>query len=180
MCGPTSIISIAAIKIRGNRILTSERFEVTVRPDADMRVRRGSRFIACVKPMLHRARLSGRCCPVCFISSVGVHWSDITSISTLQCSTNTSSLTLRSSYPTDVSRISKLYYERKYGDAPANTVVDLSFASMLKDLGIPPLDQHDAFNDALMTAMMYVALRDMKERDVRIARPRAGGAILIR
>jgi DNA polymerase-3 subunit epsilon len=73
--------------------------------------------------------------------------------------------------------VSKLYYERKYGDAPANTVVDLSFASMLKDLGIPPLAQHDAFNDALMTAMMYVALRDMKERDVRIARPRAGGAI---
>jgi len=28
-----------------------------------------------------------------------------------------------------------------------------------------------------MTAMMYVALRDMKERDVRIARPRDGGVI---
>ena len=43
-----------------------------------------------------------------------------------------------------------------------NTIVDLSFAAMLKDLGIPPLAQHDAFNDALMTAMMYVALRDLK------------------
>ena len=31
------IITIAAIKIRGNRILTSERFEATVRPDAGMR-----------------------------------------------------------------------------------------------------------------------------------------------
>src|SRR6201993_5420710 len=31
------IISIAAIKIRGNRILTSERFEAIVRPDASMR-----------------------------------------------------------------------------------------------------------------------------------------------
>src|SRR4029434_9189335 len=41
--------------------------------------------------------------------------------------------------------VSKLYYERKYGDAPANTVVDLSFAAMLKDLGIPLLAQHDAF-----------------------------------
>src|ERR1700751_3141144 len=27
--------------------------------------------------------------------------------------------------------VSKLYYERKYGDAPANTVVDLSFAACL-------------------------------------------------
>ena len=76
--------------------------------------------------------------------------------------------------------VSKLYYERKYGDAPANTVVDLSFAAMLKDLGIPPLAQHDAFNDALMTAMMYLVLRDLKERGVRIARPRNSGAISIR
>src|SRR5258708_4526803 len=30
------IITIAAIKIRGNRILTSERFEAVVRPEADM------------------------------------------------------------------------------------------------------------------------------------------------
>jgi DNA polymerase III subunit epsilon len=73
--------------------------------------------------------------------------------------------------------VSKLYYERKYGDAPANTVIDLSFAAILKDLGIPPLAQHDAFNDALMTAMMYVVLRDLKERGVRIARRRTGAAV---
>ena len=73
--------------------------------------------------------------------------------------------------------VSKLYYDRKYGDAPANTVVDLSFAAMLKDLGIPLLAQHDAFNDALMTAMMYVALRDLKERGVRIARARSHAAV---
>jgi DNA polymerase-3 subunit epsilon len=39
------------------------------------------------------------------------------------------------------------------------------------------LAQHDAFNDALMTAMMYLVLRDLKERGVRIARPRNSGAI---
>ena len=60
--------------------------------------------------------------------------------------------------------VSKLYYERKYGDAPPNTSIDLSFAAILRDLNIPRSPQHDAFNDALMTAMMYVALRDMKER----------------
>ena len=68
--------------------------------------------------------------------------------------------------------VSKLYYERKYGDAPPNTSIDLSFAAILKDLNIPPLAEHDAFNDALMTAMMYVALRDMKERGIRIPRLR--------
>jgi DNA polymerase III subunit epsilon len=73
--------------------------------------------------------------------------------------------------------VSKLYYERKYGDAPPNTTIDLSFATILKDLGIPLLAQHDAFNDALMSAMMYVTLRDLKDRGVRIARPRTRDAI---
>ncbi len=68
--------------------------------------------------------------------------------------------------------VSKLYYDRKYGDAPPNTRIDLSFASMLKDINIPALAEHDAFNDALMTAMMYVALRDMKQRGIRIPRLR--------
>ena len=35
------------------------------------------------------------------------------------------------------------------------------------------LDQHDAFSDALMTAMMYLRLEDMKTRNVRVARARA-------
>jgi len=170
------IISIAAIKIRGNRILTSERFEATVRPDAGMRAEgikvhrlrqtdvAQSPFIRKVLPgLLHF--IGGR--PL-----VGYYVDfDIAMLDKYVLPY------IEIELPNRRIEISKLYYERKYGDAPANTVVDLSFASMLKDLGIPPLAQHDAFNDALMTAMMYVALRDMKERDVRIARPRAGGAI---
>jgi hypothetical protein len=58
------------------------------------------------------------------------------------------------------------------GDAAPNTSIDLSFAAILRDLNIPPLAQHDGFNDTLMTAMMYVALRDIKERGVRIPRSR--------
>ena len=74
--------------------------------------------------------------------------------------------------PNKLIEVSKLYYERKYGDAPPGTTIDLSFASILRDLDIPVLDQHDAFNDALMTAMMYVQLRDMRQRGVRIPRQR--------
>jgi DNA polymerase-3 subunit epsilon len=37
---------------------------------------------------------------------------------------------------------------------------------------LPILDQHDAFSDALMTAMMFVALRDLKDRNIRILRER--------
>ena len=60
--------------------------------------------------------------------------------------------------------MSALYHERKYGDAPPGTQIDLSFAAIMQDLGLPQLAEHDAFNDALMTAMMYVALRDLKQR----------------
>jgi DNA polymerase-3 subunit epsilon len=69
--------------------------------------------------------------------------------------------------------VSGLYYERKYGDAPPGTHVNLRFAAILADLGLPILDQHDAFSDALMTAMMYLALTDLKDRNIRIPRPRA-------
>ena len=45
--------------------------------------------------------------------------------------------------------------------------------SILSDLGLPTLDQHDAYSDALMTAMMYLTLEDLKARDIRIPRQRA-------
>ena len=42
------IITIAAIKVRGNRILTSERFEAFARPDASWTPKR-SRCTGCAK-----------------------------------------------------------------------------------------------------------------------------------
>ena len=170
------IIAIAAIKIRGNRILTSERFEAVLRPDALMQaesikvhrqrqidVAQGSLIWKALPRFLHF--IGGR--PL-----VGYYVDfDIAMLDKYI-------LTLIGiELPNPRIEVSKLYYERKYGDAPPNTTIDLSFAAILKDLGIPLLAQHDAFNDALMSAMMYVTLRDLKDRGVRIARPRTRGAI---
>jgi DNA polymerase III subunit epsilon len=69
--------------------------------------------------------------------------------------------------------VSEMYYNRKYGNAPPGTTVDLRFVSILKDLGLPNLGQHDALSDALMTAMIYIMLRDMKKRGVYIPRDRS-------
>jgi DNA polymerase III subunit epsilon len=170
------IITIAAIKIRGNRILTSERYEAIVRPDAGMRaeeikVHRLRQADVAQSPLIEKVLpsmlnfLGGRPLVGYYIDF------DIAMLDKYILPQFAIEL------PNRRIEVSKLYYERKYGDAPANTIVDLSFTAMLKDLGIPPLEQHDAFNDALMTAMMYVVLRDLKERDVRIARPRSRGAI---
>ena len=170
------VITIAAIKIRGNRILTSERFEAVLRPDAIMQaeaikvhrqrpidVAQGSLIWKALPRFLHF--IGGR--PL-----VGYYVDfDIAML-------NKSILILIGiELPNPRIEVSKLYYERKYGDAPPNTTIDLSFAAILEDLGIPRLAQHDAFNDALMSAMMYVALRDLKDRGVRIARPRTRGTI---
>ena len=66
--------------------------------------------------------------------------------------------------PNPAIEVSELYYERRYSHAPPGAQVNLSFAAILADLGLPMLDQHDAYADALMTAMIYVTLRDLKAR----------------
>ena len=77
--------------------------------------------------------------------------------------------------PNPLIEVSKLYYDRKYDNAPPGTHVDLSFVNILEDLKLPVLEQHDAYADALMTAMMYLGLKDLVARGVRIPRPRHKG-----
>jgi len=170
------IISIAAIKIRGNQILTSERFEVIVRPDASMQAE---------EIKLHRLLQADvvQSPPIRKVLSSFLHFVGGRPLVGYYIDFDVAMLDkyilhhIGIELPNRRIEVSKLYYERKYGDAPTNTTIDLSFAAILKDLGIPPLAQHDAFNDALMSAMMYLALRDLKQRGVRIARPRTCAAI---
>jgi DNA polymerase-3 subunit epsilon len=77
---------------------------------------------------------------------------------------------LRIELPNARLEVSGLYYERKYSDAPPGTHVDLTFQAILADLKLPSLDQHDAYADALMTAMIYLGLKDLKARGRKIAR----------
>lgn len=167
------IVTIAAVKIRGNRILASEKFEAVARPDAKMsaeaikvhRLREtdveGGKLIFKILPeFLHFVR--GR--PL-----VGYYLEfDVAMVDKYLLQLKGIEL------PNPMIEVSQMYYERKYGDAPPGTTIDLSFRAILSDLGIPLIDQHDALNDAMMTAMIYVTLRDMKERGVRIPRPRDG------
>ena len=65
-----------------------------------------------------------------------------------------------------------MYYKLKYAGAPPGVQIDLSFKAMLGDLHMPMLEQHDAYADAVMTAMAYLQLRDMLARGARIPRLR--------
>jgi DNA polymerase-3 subunit epsilon len=167
------IVTIAAVPIHGRRILASRRFEATVRPSARMKAEAikthrlregdvaGGRRVEDVLPELLR-----------FIGSrplVGYYVEfDVAMIN------KTVRRLFGIELPNARIEVSRLYYERKYGDAPPGAKFELRFAAILADLGLPALDQHDALSDAVMTAMMYVCLIDLKQRGVRIARPRAG------
>jgi DNA polymerase-3 subunit epsilon len=166
------IVSVAAVPIRGSRILMSRRFEAIVRPSARMnaeaikthRLREGD--VACgrrIEDVL--PELLG------FIGSrplVGYYLEfDIAMINRL------TRRRLGIELPNARIEVSGLYYERKYGDAPPGAEVDLRFAAIVADLDLPALNQHNASSDALMAAMMYVCLKDLKQRGVRISRNRA-------
>lgn len=163
------IISISAIRIAGNRILTSQTFNAFVRPDAEMRPdairvhQLRAVDVADARPMREVLPeflefLGGR--PL-----VG-YWIDYDAAMLDRY--------VKAFYgfhlPNRRIEVSGLYYDRKYGDAPQGTQIDLSFASITRDLGLRTLALHDAFNDALSAGEMYVQLLDMKARNVRIAR----------
>jgi DNA polymerase III subunit epsilon len=168
------IVTLAAITIRGARILASERFEATLRPAARLkaeaikvhRLREADlatgRAIEDVLPDLLRF-IGGR--PL-----VGYY----VDFDVAMLNKHVRRL-LGVRLPNARIEISALYYERKYAGAPPEAQIDLSFASLLADLNLPLLDQHDAYSDALATAMAYLKLRDLRERGVRIPRQRFRG-----
>jgi DNA polymerase-3 subunit epsilon len=166
------IVSIAAIRLRDDRILTSERFVATIEPAAQMKPAaikvhqlrevdvKGARAMADVLPQLLR-----------FIGSrplVGYHLE----FDVAMLDKHVRSL-LGIKLPNRRIETSELYYGRKYRDAPPGTRIDLSFAAMMRDLKLPLTNQHDAYSDALMTAIAFIMLRDLKARGVRIPRERS-------
>jgi DNA polymerase-3 subunit epsilon len=166
------VVAVAAVRIQGNRILLSERYEAVVRPEtmpavAAIKVHRlrerdleHGRPIREVLPELLRF-IAGR--PIVgYYIDFDIRMLDKHILRQIE-----------TKLPNPQIEISRLYYDRKYGNAPPGTVLDLSFAAILADLGIPPLEQHDALNDALMSAMMSLQLRDLQARGIRIPRPRS-------
>lgn len=61
--------------------------------------------------------------------------------------------------------VSGMYYEhamQKYKRSCIEPNIDLTFDTILKKLNIPNLGQHDAFSDALMTALIFVKLKNLQ------------------
>ena len=69
--------------------------------------------------------------------------------------------------PQPAIEVSSLYYDYKFRQLPAyqqqaNAPIDLRFATLMGDLGLPVRDAHDAVNDAVMAALAFIKLRHLQ------------------
>lgn len=156
------IISLSAIKIRGQQILTSQSLNLRFKQQADINPQsivvhqiRNMDLQQAYEPQLAIKKF------VEFIGSrplVGYYLEfDVAMVNQLI------KPWLGIHLPNRHIDISQLYHKLYYQDwlQPDHQVFDLSFKTMLEKLNVPLLGQHDAFNDALMTAMIYVKLQTL-------------------
>ena len=62
--------------------------------------------------------------------------------------------------PNKTLEVSEIYHDYKIEIIPQGHI-DLRFNSIMEELEIPSLGKHDAFNDALMTAMIFIKLKNI-------------------
>ncbi len=64
--------------------------------------------------------------------------------------------------PNKREEVSAIYFDKKIARIPQGNI-DLRFDTILEDLNLPRLQAHDALNDAIMTAMMYLKLQHTRK-----------------
>ena len=160
------IISIGAVRIVGERILTSEALSLLVKPtraiSADsVRVHRlreqdvaqGLEPEEAMRRLLH------------FVGArplVGYYLEfDVAMIN------RTLKRTLGLTLPQEKIEVSRLYYDHVFQQLPPhkqqeNTEIDLRFATIMDALGLPTREAHDALNDAVMAALAFIKLRVLR------------------
>jgi len=159
------IVSVAAVRIAGSRLLTSQRLELLVRPerklnresvrvhqlreqdvaqglDPEQAMRRLLAFIG-ARPLVGYylefdvAMLNREIWPL-----LGVR------------------------LPQPMIEVSSMYYDWKNRQLPPHErggTIDLRFATMMKALDLPVRDAHDALNDAVMAGLAFVKLRALAQ-----------------
>ena len=160
------IIAIGAVRIAGNRILTSQRLELLVRPSRTLppesiRVHRlrqqdvahGLEPVDAMHQLLH------------FIGPrplVGYYLAfDVAMIN--RCLKATLGIAL----PQEKIEISALYYDWRFRQLPPyqqhdQADIDLRFATIMKELNLPTREAHNALNDAVMAALAFIKLRQLR------------------
>lgn len=151
------IISIGAVIIKGNKIVTSNMFERFVKPKK--KLQEDSIKIHQIRECdLENAReIDDVICEFLdFIGNrplVGYYLEfDVSMINKYL------KPKLGIKLPNRQIEVSAIYYDKKIGAIPQGNV-DLRFNSIMKDLKLPQMSKHDAVNDAIMTSMIFLKLQ---------------------
>ena len=156
------IISIGAVRIAGNRLLTSQRLELLVRPERALKadsVRvhrlRESDVAQGMDPGQAMRRLLE------FVGSrplVGYYLEfDVAMINRVIWPM------LGVRLPQRKIEVSAMYYDFKNRQLPAHArdgTIDLRFETIMSELALPSREAHDALNDEVMAGLAFLKLRD--------------------
>jgi DNA polymerase III subunit epsilon len=157
------IISIGAVRIVGNRLLTSQRLELLVRPE---------RALSADSVRVHRLRESDVAqgmnpeqamrLLLAFVGSrplVGYFLEfDVAMLNREIWPL------LGVRLPQAKIEVSAMYYDFMNRKLPAHQrggAIDLRFATMMEQLDLPLRDAHDALNDAVMAGLAFIKLRQL-------------------
>jgi DNA polymerase-3 subunit epsilon len=151
------LLSIGAVRLRGNRILSSTAFYVLVKPTRKLESRNIS--IHGLRPMDVSEGLDADEAVrqlLDFIGGrplVGYYLEyDVAVLNKYVRSITGISL------PNRQIEVSGRYYDYKFKQNPG-AYIDLRLAELISDLDVPALPRHDALNDAITAGMLYLALR---------------------
>ena len=151
------ILSIGAVKIKNNKILTSKTFEVFIK---------NTKEISSKSIEIHRIRPvdleNAKDVEVAikeflkFIGSrplIGYYLEfDVSMINKYI------KPMLGITLPNKMIEVSEIYFDKTIALIPQGNI-DLSFDTILKECGVPDMGIHNAVNDAIMTALIYLKLK---------------------
>ncbi|PHR70824.1 MAG: DNA polymerase III subunit epsilon [Arcobacter sp.] len=151
------ILSIGAVIVKGNKILMRNTFNIFVKPSSK---------IAEESIKIHQIR------PIDLVNAVDskvaiAQLLDFIGSRTIIGYYIKFDMTIISKYtkkyigvklPNKSIEVSSLYYKSRKKTSPYD-FIDLKFDTIMKELQIPELGKHDALNDAIMTAMIFLKLQ---------------------
>ena len=158
------ILSIGAVKIKDNKILTSQTFEVYVKNSCEISSK--SIEIHRIRPCdLQNAKESDKAIVefINFIGSrplIGYYLEfDVAMINKYI------KPMLGIKLPNKMIEVSEIYFDKTISLIPQGNI-DLRFDTILKNCDVPNMGVHNAVNDAIMTAMIYLKLtqNEIKEK----------------
>jgi DNA polymerase-3 subunit epsilon len=152
------IISIGAVKIKGNKILTDEAIHIYI--DQDKEIDHKSITIHQIRNCDLHGAVPLKEAIEKFLYYIGNrplagYYLEFDVAMVNKYIKPMYGMTL----PNEQEEVSAIYYDKKIPTIPQGNI-DLRFDTILEDLGLPKLQAHDALNDAVMTALIYLKLKN--------------------